>query len=53
MPSLILLRHGQSTWNFENKFTGDEDVDLTPLGEQEARLAGVFLKDFPVDIAYT
>ena len=53
MPSLILLRHGQSTWNFENKFTGDEDVDLTPLGEQEARLAGVFLKDYPVDIAYT
>lgn len=53
MPLLILIRHGQSIWNFENKFTGSEDVDLTPLGEEEARLAGVFLKDYRIDIAYT
>ncbi len=53
MPLLILIRHGQSTWNFENKFTGDEDVDLTPLGEEEARLAGIFLKNYVIDIAYT
>ena len=37
MPLLILLRQGESTWNFENKFTGEVDVDLTPFGEQEAR----------------
>jgi 2,3-bisphosphoglycerate-dependent phosphoglycerate mutase len=37
---LILLRHGQSTWNLENRFTGWVDVDLTPTGESEARLAG-------------
>ncbi|MEP7195934.1 MAG: 2,3-bisphosphoglycerate-dependent phosphoglycerate mutase [Saprospiraceae bacterium] len=53
MPSLILLRHGQSTWNFENKFTGEVDVDLTKLGEQEARLAGILLEDYIIDIAYT
>ena len=53
MPSLILLRHGQSTWNLENKFTGDVDVDLTTLGEQEARLAGVLLENYIIDIAYT
>jgi 2,3-bisphosphoglycerate-dependent phosphoglycerate mutase len=53
MPLLILLRHGQSTWNFENKFTGEVDVDLTPLGEEEARLAGTFLKNYKIDIAYT
>jgi 2,3-bisphosphoglycerate-dependent phosphoglycerate mutase len=53
MSLLILLRHGQSTWNFENKFTGEVDVDLTPLGEEEARLAGTFLKNYKIDIAYT
>lgn len=53
MPSLILLRHGQSTWNFENKFTGEVDVDLTTMGVQEARLAAVFLKNYKIDIAYT
>jgi 2,3-bisphosphoglycerate-dependent phosphoglycerate mutase len=53
MPTLILVRHGESTWNFENKFTGEVDVDLTPLGEQEARLAGTFLKYYKIDIAYT
>ncbi len=53
MPLLILLRHGESTWNFENKFTGEVDVDLTPFGEQEARLAGIFLKNHKIDVAYT
>ncbi|MEO5943259.1 MAG: 2,3-bisphosphoglycerate-dependent phosphoglycerate mutase [Ferruginibacter sp.] len=53
MPTLILVRHGESTWNFENKFTGEVDVDLTPLGEQEARLAGTFLRYYKIDIAYT
>ena len=38
--TLILLRHGQSTWNLENLFSGWTDVGLTPLGEQEARTAG-------------
>jgi len=40
MPHLVLLRHGQSTWNAENLFTGWQDVDLTELGESEAREAG-------------
>lgn len=40
MPHLILLRHGQSQWNLENRFTGWVDVDLTPLGEEQARQAG-------------
>lgn len=53
MPSLILLRHGQSIWNLENRFTGDEDIDLTLLGEQEARLAGFLLDNNIVDMAFT
>lgn len=53
MPSLILLRHGQSTWNLENKFTGEVDVDLTRLGEQEAMLASILLEDYVIDIAFT
>lgn len=40
MPLLALVRHGQSAWNLENRFTGDVDVDLTPLGREEARAAG-------------
>jgi len=40
MPRLILLRHGQSQWNLENRFTGWVDVDLTPEGEAQARRAG-------------
>ena len=40
MPDLVFLRHGQSTWNAENLFTGWTDVDLTPRGEEEARNAG-------------
>ena len=44
MTFLALLRHGQSQWNLENRFTGWVDVDLTPEGESEARQAGVLLK---------
>ena len=39
MPKLILLRHGESQWNLENRFTGWVDVPLTPRGEEEARVA--------------
>jgi 2,3-bisphosphoglycerate-dependent phosphoglycerate mutase len=44
MPTLVLLRHGQSQWNLENRFTGWWDVDLTETGEKEARAAGALLK---------
>jgi 2,3-bisphosphoglycerate-dependent phosphoglycerate mutase len=40
MPTLVLLRHGQSQWNLEDRFTGWVDVDLTPVGEAEARRGG-------------
>lgn len=45
MPRLILVRHGQSQWNLENRFTGWWDVDLTAKGEDEARAAGKLLAD--------
>ncbi len=45
MPDLVLLRHGQSTWNAENRFTGWTDVPLTAAGVEEARLAGRQLRD--------
>ena len=55
MHKLVLVRHGESTWNLENRFTGWTDVDLTPTGVEQARQAGRLLKaegcDF--DIAYT
>ena len=44
MSKLILLRHGQSTWNLENRFTGWVDVDLTPQGEAEAAQSGEKIK---------
>ena len=44
MPQLVLLRHGQSQWNLEDRFTGWVDVDLTPAGEAEARKGGELLK---------
>lgn len=44
MPRLVLLRHGQSQWNLENRFTGWVDVDLTPEGEAQARRSGELLK---------
>src|SRR5690606_38086228 len=52
---LVLLRHGQSQWNLENRFTGWTDVDLTPEGLAEARRAGQLLKaeGFDFDIAFT
>jgi len=53
MPILIIVRHGQSTWNLENRFTGEVDVDLTPLGEEEAKKAGRLLKAYSFDKAYT
>ena len=53
MATLTLLRHGQSQWNLENRFTGWEDVDLSPLGEEEARIAGEKLRDVPVDVVFT
>ena len=55
MHELVLLRHGESTWNKENRFTGWTDVDLTARGVDEAREAGRLLKDggYLFDAAYT
>lgn len=53
MPKLILVRHGESQWNLENRFTGWVDVDLTPRGETEARIAGEHLRGLPIDKVYT
>ncbi len=53
MPNLVLLRHGESQWNLENRFTGWVDVPLSPKGEEEARQAGEKLKSFKFDKAYT
>ena len=55
MYKLVLVRHGQSTWNLENRFTGWTDVDLTDLGKVEAAEAGKLLKagGYDFDIAYT
>jgi 2,3-bisphosphoglycerate-dependent phosphoglycerate mutase len=52
---LVLIRHGESQWNLENRFTGWTDVDLTPAGLAEARRAGELLRDegLVFDIAYT
>jgi 2,3-bisphosphoglycerate-dependent phosphoglycerate mutase len=52
---MILLRHGESVWNKENRFTGWADVDLSEDGVLEARKAGLILKDrgFTFDIAFT
>jgi 2,3-bisphosphoglycerate-dependent phosphoglycerate mutase len=55
MPVLVLLRHGESTWNLENRFTGWTDVDLTEKGRREAAEAGRLLKEggYAFDVAYT
>jgi 2,3-bisphosphoglycerate-dependent phosphoglycerate mutase len=53
MSTLILVRHGQSIYNFENRFTGNLDIGLTESGKDEARLAGQKLTNFIFDIAYT
>jgi len=55
MLKLVLLRHGESTWNLENRFTGWTDVDLTPKGAQEAQEAARLLEHggYMFDVAYT
>lgn len=55
MATLVLLRHGQSTWNLEKRFTGWTDVDLTTTGEEEARSAGKLLSQsaIPVEVVHT
>ena len=55
MKKLVLMRHGESQWNLENKFTGWTDVDLTQTGEEEARNCGVLLKEagLKIDIVHT
>jgi len=55
MYKLVLIRHGESTWNLENRFTGWTDVDLTPTGVEQAREAGRLMKEAgcDFDLAYT
>src|SRR5205085_6996322 len=55
MHRVVLLRHGESTWNKENRFTGWHDVDLTDRGREEAREAGRLLKEggYIFDVAFT
>jgi len=55
MPTLVLIRHGQSAWNLENRFTGWWDVDLTELGIEEARTAGELMaaKGLDFDLCFT
>jgi 2,3-bisphosphoglycerate-dependent phosphoglycerate mutase len=55
LPTLILLRHGQSQWNLEDRFTGWVDVDLTPQGEAEARKGGQLIRaaGLSIEACYT
>ena len=55
MTKIVLIRHGESTWNLENRFTGWTDVDLTDTGVQQAKNAGKLLKaeGYEFDVAYT
>lgn len=55
MHTLVLVRHGESQWNLENRFTGWTDVDLTEKGREEAREAGRLLRDgaYDFDVAFT
>lgn len=53
MPTLAIIRHGQSLWNLENRFTGWVDVPLTKQGEAEAMKAAELLGDLSFDVAYT
>jgi 2,3-bisphosphoglycerate-dependent phosphoglycerate mutase len=55
MYKLVLIRHGESTWNLENRFTGWVDVDLTDTGVAQAKKAGQLLKEagYEFDVAYT
>ena len=52
MNYLILIRHGQSTWNLEKRFTGWVDVDLTDSGKSEAKKAGNLIKKENININY-
>ena len=49
MSNLILVRHGQSLWNKEKRFTGWADIDLTEQGQQEAKHAGKLIKELNVE----
>jgi 2,3-bisphosphoglycerate-dependent phosphoglycerate mutase len=53
MSTLVLLRHGQSVWNLENRFTGWSDVLLTDQGRKDAGTAGEHLRDIAYDLAFT
>ncbi len=53
MPTLVLVRHGESQWNLENRFTGWVDVDLSDKGREEARQAGEKLRGYHFDRAFT
>ncbi|WP_343658425.1 2,3-bisphosphoglycerate-dependent phosphoglycerate mutase [Chryseobacterium sp.] len=53
MEKLFLVRHGQSLWNLENRFTGWKDIDITETGIEEAKKAGLALKGERIDIAFT
>jgi 2,3-bisphosphoglycerate-dependent phosphoglycerate mutase len=55
MKKLVLIRHGESLWNMENRFTGWTDVDLSPKGIEEARKGGIALREnkYEFDLAYT
>ena len=53
MAKLVLVRHGQSVWNLQNRFTGWVDVPLSEKGKEEAYKAGELLKDIRFDVAYT
>lgn len=53
MPNLLLLRHGESQWNLENRFTGWVDIPLSLKGEEEARIAGEKLKSYRFDFGFT
>ena len=52
MSKLILVRHGQSEWNLENRFTGWVDVDLSPKGKLEACKSGELIKDLKINLNY-
>ena len=53
MTKLILIRHGQSIWNAENRFTGWTDIELSEKGVKEAEDAGSELKDLKIDVIHT
>ncbi|MCJ7936136.1 MAG: 2,3-bisphosphoglycerate-dependent phosphoglycerate mutase [Chryseobacterium sp.] len=53
MAKLFLVRHGQSLWNLENRFTGWQDIDITEAGIEEAKKTGTALKKEKIDIAFT